>query len=73
MTLAKSTVLRKIEFVFTDADVHDVCHYEYNDIITDSGVEIARTVRREAMPTAPAITALQAANTYVYPAPTIPA
>ncbi|MDP2652194.1 MAG: hypothetical protein Q8O94_03590 [bacterium] len=51
MALEKARKLRTMEFTFTDGCVHPVCHCEYHDIITDDGVEIARTVHRECSET----------------------
>ena len=45
--LEKQRKLRKVEFVFTDDEVNPVSHCEYDIIILEDGVEIARTKERE--------------------------
>ena len=46
MAIEKSKKLRKIELIFTNDKVHDVCHCVYDIIIVEDGNEIARSTHR---------------------------
>ena len=65
--LEKKLSLRRIEFVFTDDQIHEDCHCEYNLIITENGTEITRQTHREVEKSAYAIKTISAAKTYVQP------
>ena len=65
--LEKKINLRRIEFIFTDDQIHEECHCEYNLIITEDGQEISRQNHRSMEKTADAIGTISAAKTYVQP------
>ena len=65
--LEKKLSLRRIEFVFTDGEIHDECYYDYNLIIIEDGAEISRQTHREVGKSAEAKDLVYQAKTYVQP------
>ena len=67
--LEKFRKLRKIEFTFTDDQVHPDCHYVYDDVVLEDGVELMKKTHREVKPSSDAVGLASAAKTYVHPDP----
>ena len=47
MTIEKKRKLRRLEFTFTDGEVHPVCHCAYEDCVVEDGVELMKKNHRE--------------------------
>ena len=65
--LEKKRVLRKIEFTFTDDKVHPDCHYAYEDVVIEDGVELIKKTHREVNPSIEAKSLVSVAKEYVHP------
>lgn len=49
MALEKKRYLRRVEFTFTDDEVHPQCHHEYVTVILEDGKEVARSNERDVV------------------------
>lgn len=65
--LEKKIKLRKMDLIFTEDEVHQFCHCEYDVIVLEDGVEIARSSDRRRMDVSEA--KLMVANASVRPEP----
>ena len=67
MVLEKIRKLRRMEYTFTDGEVHPNCHMVYEEIIEEDGVEITKTISREVEDAVTQRTDLAARKVYVHP------
>ena len=64
MVIEKTRKLRRVEFTFTDEEVHPKCHCAYQDCITEDGNELMKKNHREVEDTDKYIDHLQKAKKY---------
>lgn len=67
MALEKKKQLRKMEYVFTEGEVHPTVHCLYHIIIEEDGVEISRTNHRENCKLGDMKSMLNSSKMYVHP------
>lgn len=67
MALEKQTLIRKIEFVLTDDQVHPEASVLFIDSVLEDGTEIAASNRRDQMSWGDAMQLLSGKTTYVHP------
>ena len=66
MALEKKKNLRRIEFTFTDGEVHPQCHCVYENTIMEDGVELMRKNHREVEDIDQHIEKIKNAKRYVH-------
>ena len=65
MVLEKNKALRKVEFIFTDDQIHEVAFYEFDNKIMEDGVMIQSQKSREQVDYETARTLVNSSDPFV--------